>query len=244
MTPVLLLLFGCAAAPAPHTVTLAICTPPVPFKRSYWADGTDLDPACRDALLADVGADVESFAAGDGMSALDQLVEGLYALLGRDAGPLADDEWGDATAGATRELLLAQDAGATGEAGPAAYSLVAGIVQATVFGVPEGTDENAIMAFDWSEGTLTVSLDGIGNGLETAARLVHEAGHGITREGHVACDATAPDDDVRCDPDWNRSLGFEATLATAWGRHDADWEYEANRVAGSAASLILENSVE
>lgn len=232
-----LFLAGCAGLD-PRAGALAACAPPVPFTRSYWADGTDLDPACRDALLADVGADIGSFADG-GDPALDQLVEGLYQLLGRDAGRLGDDEWDDPTAGPTRALLLAEDAGGTGEAGPAAYNFVASVVQVTVHGVPTGADENAIMAFDWSTGTLTVSADDVGSGLETAARLVHEAGHGITEEGHVACDPDS--EDVRCDPDWSASLGFEATIATAWGRHDPNWADEADRVSGVAEALILED---
>ena len=211
-------------------VTQEVCQPPDPFVRPMMSPPA-LDSSCEDALLSDLSVEQDGFTD----VALSQLVEGLYALLGRDAGqePVTDDYIRSSFV----DLLGADSRGVT----PAAYDFVTGMVQRTVYG--DNPDE-WVMGFDWSTGTLTVSEDDVADAIETASRLVHEAGHGYTQEGHVECS----DGSITCDPDWSESLGFEAGIAESYGLNVPDddpdainWRTRASRAADNSADLILEN---
>lgn len=228
-------LLACASPPVDSILTSKwetaqeVCQPPVPFVRPMMSPPA-LDPVCESALLADLSVDLDGFPSG----VLSQLVEGLYTLLGRDAGiePVEDDY----IRGPFVDLFGGDERGVS----PAAYDFVVGTVQRTVYG--ENPDD-WVMGFDWSTGVLTVSEDTVPDAIETASRLVHEAGHGYTQEGHVEC----PDGSATCDPDWAGSLGFEAGIAESYGLYVPDedpdavnWRNRASRAASHAADLILE----
>lgn len=223
------------------TSTREVCNPPEPFVRQYFpAEG--LSSTCRHALMVDLGVDESSFESTGGDEALDQLIEGAYQLLGRDAGSAAD--WAEDVyvhAPFLDEMGRVGDAAGGDEGARLLYDFVTFFVGSTTYLGPENSSS---MAFDWDTGELAVGWWLSMDGLRYATALVHLTTHARYRDGHVDC--PDPDDGERCDDGWDGPNGFQAASAELWRSHLSEqddwyevWDERAEEVAVGAAARVI-----
>lgn len=239
---------------APHWEhTVALCQPPQPFVMEAAFGGR---PSMSEACVLAVGEDLGlSRALLDDYSASYELLSSAFFLLGYDLGTVdhalaRTDPQGrhylrEPFRSAVLDIALELDhdllAGVL-------YDLVASVILTSEVGELDGADAS----FDRSSRHLVFDADFGWSGFGGAFVLVHEAAHGWTGKGHVACppDTVLGGTDLsgqpNCDTGWDGAFSFSGAAALLLGEgippEEADqaaaW-YQDEAAEGLDASDVL-----
>jgi hypothetical protein len=242
----LLPLLGACAGDDAWTVTRGVCGfaegEVLPWSDSAGAgEALRIDTACGEAILADMGADVDALLAeagaqgdlGDHLAASsgDRLADGMVVLIwglywllasdygtvgGLEVGPYVDERWADEWGAAAAALGLDD----TAPLSRVLYDLSAEGIEDIVF-LPTNASDEAGGGLEWTEGRYHVPREGRLNYVMGAAgAVVHETAH--ARSGglpHVECGENVTFVGPYCDAALDGSYG--AGFAAMWAQTGA-----------------------